>query len=183
MNTFTWELAAGPGGFGNGMHPTTVHMIEVLQELAAEGEFLNILDMGCGSGLLSMAACSLWPEAQVTAVDIQESAVETARENIIKNGFEGRIRVVHGNGYRHKAVLEPAPFDLVLANLVPDVHIALASQLPEIMAQDSLAVLSGILRWREEETIALYEQLGLELIAEPIREESGWCTLLLARSL
>lgn len=177
---FSLDILAGPGGFGDGMHPTTAGMLEILQELAGQGGFANVLDMGCGSGLLSLAACGLWPECRVTAVDLQASAIETTRINSEKNGFADRITPVQANGYRHKDVVASAPFDLVLANLTADVHVELASQIAMVLAEGTLVVLAGILRWREEMVETLYEQQGLELIAEPIRI-GEWTTLLMER--
>lgn len=181
MSDFSLDILAGPGGFGDGLHATTASMVDVMRELAQEGDFANILDMGCGSGLLSMTAAALWPACTVLAADMQDSAVETAKHNIIENGFEGRIVVVNANGYHDKNVVFQGRYDLVLANMTADVHVALAAQLPEILAEDGLVVLSGILRWREEDVIAIYEQQELSLIAEPIRTADGWSTLLLAR--
>ncbi|MBM3617415.1 MAG: methyltransferase domain-containing protein [Alphaproteobacteria bacterium] len=181
MTEFTFDVLAGPGGFGDGLHPSTATMLDVLRELAEEGSFANVLDMGCGSGVLSMAAASLWPACTVLAVDMQESAVETALHNISENGFDGRIHVVNGNSYRDKNVVFHSKYDLILANMTADVHAGLAAQITDVLADDGLIVLSGVLRWREEDIIALHEQQGLQLIAEPIRAEGGWSTLLLAR--
>lgn len=181
MTGFSLDILAGPGGFGDGMHPTTTSMVEVMQELAQEGSFANVLDMGCGSGLLSMVAATLWPAATLLAADVQESAVETARHNIAQNDFGGRITVVNANGYRDKNVVFQGRYDLILANLTADVHMGLASQITEVLADDGLVVLSGLLRWREEDLIALHEQQGLALIAEPIHAGEHWSTLLLAK--
>lgn len=174
---FSLDILAGPGGFGDGMHPTTADVLEVLQELAEQGAFSSVLDMGCGSGVLSLAACSLWPECAVVAVDMQASAIETARINAEKNHFAERITLVHGKGYDHRNILAAAPFELVLANLTADVHVELASQLDAVLQEGTFVVMAGILRWREEMVKELYAQQGLELIAEPIRS-GEWVTLL-----
>lgn len=181
MTTFSLDILAGAGGFGDGMHPTTTSMIEVMQELAQEGSFANILDMGCGSGLLSMVAATLWPAATVLAADVQASAVETARHNFAQNGFEGRIVVVDANGYHDKNVVFQGKYDLILANLTADVHVRLTAHITEVLADDGLVVMSGLLRWREEDIIALHEQQGLSLIAEPIHAGEQWSTLLFAK--
>lgn len=182
MSEMTLDFQAGAGGFGDGAHPTTAMMIEVMRELAEDVVFENVLDMGCGSGLLSLVACRLWPECRVMAVDSQESAVLTAQENLRANGLQGRAQVIHGQGYRQQEAAHAAPFDLVLANIAADVHVGEAKYLPAVLAQDGLAVLSGILRWRMEELVALHDDQGLVLAAEPILQ-GDWCTLLLAKKL
>lgn len=178
---FTLDLLAGPAGFGDGLHPTTASVMDVLQELAGQGHFSRVLDMGCGSGVLAMAACCLWPECQVVAVDVQETAVVTARENITLNGLSNRIQVLHANSYRDVSIIASAPYDLVIANVTADVHVSLASQLPAVLEPGSVVILSGLLRWREHDVIELHQQQGLDLLAEPIRE-GEWTTVLLEKT-
>lgn len=165
---FSLELIAGAGGFGSGEHPTTHLALQAMHALAAVQDFDTILDMGCGAGLLAMTAAHLWPQAEIIAADIQTSAVEISRRNITHNGMDGRIQVLRSNGYRHKAIQEHAPYGLVLCNITADPLVAMAGDLKKILAPEGVVVLSGILRWRGEEVLAVHAAQGLRPLLPPL---------------
>lgn len=165
---FSLELVAGAGGFGSGEHPTTQLALQALHALAEVHDCDRILDMGCGSGLLAMTAAHLWPQAQVLAADIEAGAVDIARRNAAHNGLAERISVIRSEGYRHKTIAAAAPFGLVACNITADPLVALAADLRKVLAADGFAVLSGILRWRSHEVLAMHGRLGLHPVLPPL---------------
>lgn len=165
---FSLELVAGAEGFGSGEHPTTHLALQAMYALSAVHDAERILDMGCGSGLLAMTAAHLWPQARLWAADIEQSAVDTAARNIAHNGLAERITVLRSDGYRHRVLREHAPYNLVLCNITADPLLAMAADLRDMLAAGGIAVLSGILRWRGQEVLAMHTHLGLEPAIAPL---------------
>lgn len=148
--------------FGSGAHPSTAGALLALSRLQEQGFVCsNVLDIGCGSGVLSVAAASLWP-CNVIACDMEAAAVAMTLENAAKNGLE--ITCVRASGFAHPEILKRAPFDLILCNILPDPLLALAHDLARHLR--GAAVLSGILAWRAAEIEAAYGALGLELMGK-----------------
>lgn len=177
---FSLELVAGAEGFGNGDHPTTQMALQLLYALATQREFSRILDMGCGSGLLGMTAAKLWPQSQVLAADIEQSAVEMTRRNSGHNDLAARMTVLRSDGYKHATIAANAPFDLVLCNITADAIVRITPHLPKLLAEEAVVVLSGILLWRSAEVLAMHAQLGLHPVL-PTLSADGWETHVLAR--
>lgn len=165
---FSLELVAGAGGFGDGEHPTTNLALQAMHALASVRDFRQILDMGCGSGLLAMTAAHLWPKARILAADVEASAVGIAKRNAAHNGLSDRIEVIRSEGYRHKAIREAATFDLIVCNITADPMVSMAADLRKALAEDGVAVLSGILRWRSHEVLAMHAHLGLQPVIAPL---------------
>ena len=103
--------------FGTGHHETTALCLAVLSDLAKRRRFTNVLDMGCGTGLLAIGAAKLW-RRRVIASDIDPEAVAVARENALVNGEAPLIRAVVADGLTHPAIAKAAPFDLIVANIL-----------------------------------------------------------------
>jgi ribosomal protein L11 methyltransferase len=125
----------GPGGFGNGDHPSTRLLLEALLARVAGGEF--VLDVGCGSGVLGLAALRLGAR-EVVALDVDASAVEAARRNAGLNGMDQRV----------EAMLAPLgdlpePFDVVVANVGRAALVDLAPQLVRLVAPNGWLAVSG----------------------------------------
>jgi ribosomal protein L11 methyltransferase len=153
-------LVLDPGrAFGSGHHATTTLCLELLDELDLDGR--TLVDVGCGTGILAIAAAARG--AQVLAVDIDPEAVEVTAINAADNGVEvetrvGSIDVVDG------------PVDVVVANLVTDVVVALAPQL--VTATRRHLVASGITAERQERALAALRDAGLRI--DEVRERDGW---------
>lgn len=167
------EIVLDPGrAFGTGQHETTHLCLEALVD-AAPADLRHVLDLGCGSGILGLAAARLAPSARVVAIDNDPEAVETARENAELNGLHNRIETLTGTveDVPHR------PFDLVFANIRPAV---LIPQAPAIAAQLGHAgarlLLSGILDEEATAVRAAYEQLGLRELEGP-RRRGEWVAL------
>jgi len=166
--------------FGTGHHGTTQGCLLAIERLAAAGaEPKRILDLGCGTAVLAMAAAHAWPGAEVVASDIDPVAVEVARANLEANGLSSRIPCVEAAGLDHARIAGLAPFDLVLANILKAPLLALAPGLATVIAPAGTAILSGILCDQAPEVVRGYSACGFN---ETDRIEIvDWVTLSLAR--
>ncbi|ROU01083.1 50S ribosomal protein L11 methyltransferase [Histidinibacterium lentulum] len=165
--------------FGTGHHGTTLGCLRALDALAADNRKTAVLDLGCGTAVLAMAAAHLWPGARVLASDIDPVAVEVAKANLEANGFAGRIEALEAAGFDAPALAAAAPFDLVIANILKGPLIDLAGAMAAATAPGGHAILSGLLTSQAEEITAHYVGFGYDL-AE--RADIGeWSTLVLVR--
>lgn len=170
------EIDAGLA-FGSGEHATTQACLTAIDRLARRRRFRRVLDVGCGSGVLAIAAAKCWP-ARVLGIDNDPIAVRVARANAELNGVAEHVRVEFGEGYAHPAIRGLRPFDLVLANILADPLIELAPALARHLAPDGHAVLSGLLDRQAEAVIAAHRREGLELVD---RADGGpWVALVFA---
>lgn len=152
-------LKIEPGlAFGTGSHDTTRLCLEVMETQIAPG--ISVLDLGCGSGILSIAALLLGA-ARVTGVDIDELAVKTAIENGHVNGFfEPDYHIVQGDLTQQVHGV----FHLVVANIVADAIIALSKDVRRFLTPDGTFLVSGIIDEREAEVTATLQQNGFQII-------------------
>jgi ribosomal protein L11 methyltransferase len=150
---------------------------------------MHILDQGAGSGILSLAAARLGA-GQVVPVDVSEVAVHAARENAVRNGLDTLITALPGSAVpgtdewsaAHLPLPEELPrtYDLVVANIIANVIIALASQLAEVLVPGGPLIASGIIREREEEVRAALQAAGFSIERAERRDE--WVALVARRS-
>lgn len=175
----TWESYAPQGdevvieidpgmAFGTGVHPTTRCCLQMLERL---GKGRNrVLDAGCGSGILAIAAAKLGAE-QVTAVDLDELAVRICRENVEKNGMSARICTMEGNVIE---CIGDDRYEVILANLTADILLFLLPALEEADAllPDGILIVSGILNVRWPEVQDKATEIGLEVIE--VIENGEW---------
>ncbi|MDE3015622.1 MAG: 50S ribosomal protein L11 methyltransferase [Pseudomonadota bacterium] len=164
--------------FGSGEHGTTRTCLEALDWLSRRRSFRNILDMGCGSGVLAIAAAKLW-NAEVLAADIDAVAVRVAQENARINRMQASVTSVASDGYAGDRIRRAAPFDLVLSNILARPLIAFAPDLARNLAKGGMAVLSGLLASQEKEVLAAHRMQGLALKKRFVQDD--WHTLLLER--
>lgn len=182
----TWEeyapgaedlvMRLDPGmAFGTGTHHTTRLCAGMLEEVVTPG--CRVLDMGTGSGILSIAALLLGA-AEAVGVDIDPVAVRTAGENAQLNGFgPEKFTPICGDLIhdRKKAEGLGGGFDVIAANIVADVIIALAPTFPRHLKPCGTAVCSGIILPRKDEVIAALEVQGLTVAR--VEETDGWCAI------
>ena len=159
--------------FGTGAHASTQMVMEAMEELLQPGA--KCLDLGSGSGILSIAALRLGASSAV-GVDIDPKAENIARENCGYNGFFApAFTALTGNVLTDKKLMDTlmdSTYDVVLVNIVADVIIALSPVLPAFLGKDSTLILSGILDSRLPEVTAALKQAGLSILS--IREKEDW---------
>lgn len=175
------EIVIDPeSSFGTGQHETTRLCLTALEGLDPAGK--DVLDMGCGSGILGIGALLLGC-AHVTGCDIDPKAPEVAAANAALNGFyEDRFTVCAGDiladaGLRRRL---GTGYDIVLANIVADVIIPLAALAPAFLAPGGTFVCSGIIDGREDEVAAALTRAGFTVTAHDTLEEWHCFTAVLA---
>ncbi len=158
--------------FGTGAHPSTQMVMEKMEEVVRPG--FACLDLGSGSGILSIAALRLGA-ASAVGIDIDPKAEDIARENAAYNGFGSpKFTALTGNVTEDKelmAQLAAREYDLVLVNIVADVIIGLSPVLPNFLTEKSTLICSGILDVRLEEVCAALQQAGLTVTAIKAKED------------
>lgn len=166
--------------FGTGHHGTTLGCLKALDHLDTAGfRGQNVVDIGCGTAVLAMAAARIWPNP-VLASDIDTVAVEVAQANVDANDLQGRVRCLEATGFDHPDLQAQAPYDLVLANILMAPLIALAPDMARVTAQNGFAILSGLLVGQADQVLAAYQDAGFTLHR---REDIGdWATLTLQRA-
>ncbi len=166
--------------FGTGHHGTTLGCLTALDRMERAGQRArNVVDIGCGTAVLAMAAAKLWPE-RVLASDIDPVAVETAAANVAANGLAGRVICLEAAGFAHPDLQAAAPYDLIFANILKAPLIALAPDMGRFCTESGHVILSGILHAQADEVIAAYSAQGFVLAS---REEFGdWTTLVMRRN-
>ena len=166
-------LILNPGlTFGTGSHATTRLCLTALEETIHGGE--RVLDLGCGSGILSIAALRLGAE-HAFACDIDEKCVEVAYENAALNGIgKDRYTVLVGDVLSNGALRETlgGGYDVVVANIVADVIIGLAPMVRQFLKPGGLFLCSGIIDTRAGEVADALRQNGWEI--ETTRSGEGW---------
>ena len=170
-------LYLNPGlTFGTGSHASTQLCLMGLEEYTLPG--CAVLDLGCGSGILSIAALALGA-GEAAAVDIDPKAVDVAYENAAMNGIgRDRYTVRAGNVLSDRGLvagLAQNTYALVLANIVADVIIPLSAQAGRFLAPGGVFLCSGIIDTRADEVQAALERNGLRVFQR--REQNGWVAL------
>ncbi|MBQ4516898.1 MAG: 50S ribosomal protein L11 methyltransferase [Clostridia bacterium] len=172
-------FTVNPGmSFGTGSHNTTQLCIEELENVINKDT--HVLDLGCGSGILSIISLLLGaPDA--TAVDIDPNAVDIAYQNAERNGIDKSVyRVFAGNVLADSELIQKISdkkYEVVVANIVADVIIALADIVPELIAPNGIYITSGIITDRKEDVINRYKESDFEIIN--IREKGDWVSIVM----
>ena len=164
-----------PGmAFGTGTHETTRLVMKMMQDVIAGGE--RVLDLGCGSGILSLCASKLGA-AFCAAYDIDPVAVRVAEENIREDGADN---IVCGVSDLLRSVdVSGGKYDFVLANIVADVILRLLPDVGAYMKENGRMILSGIICPRADEVRAAAAANGFRIIEE--REENDWLAILVEK--
>ena len=168
--------------FGTGAHPSTQMVMEAMEEAVRPG--FRCLDLGSGSGILSIAALRLGAQSAI-GMDIDPKAEDIARENAAYNGFAvPEFTALTGNVTEDKALMEQLAaqeYDLVLVNIVADVIIGLSPVLPNFLTDKSLLICSGILDSRLDDVTAALTQAGLTV--QGIRAKEDWRCVIAGKPL
>lgn len=181
----TWEDEYDAGGrkvlhiepglaFGTGSHPTTKLCLETLEKYIDEKS--TVLDIGCGSGILSIASLLLGAQSAF-GVDIDSLAVKTALANAAENGFDNsKFNVVQGN-LSDKVT---GKFNVVVANIVADIIIEFNKDVSKFLTDDGVYITGGIIESREDEVLYSFAQNGFEV--KERFEEKGWLVFVVQKA-
>ena len=167
--------------FGSGEHGTTSRCMLAIEDVKNKGfQPRNILDMGCGSGILAAVAAKLWPDVPVFAADNDlECVIVTGRH--IKANDISNIQAYQSEGYAQTSdVWANAPYDFIIANILAGPLIEMAPEQSKALASGGYLILSGTLKEQAERVLAAYTPHGLSLAGEFPGDE--WMTLLLQKA-
>jgi ribosomal protein L11 methyltransferase len=176
-----FEIDAGLA-FGTGQHDTTAGCLAALDRLQVAGkQFLNVADIGTGTGLLAFAAMALWPEAKAIATDIDDIAIKVTEENAAINGVRlghgpGQLLLAVADGMDHPLITARAPYDLLIANILAGPLIELAPDFARSVAPGATLVLAGLLDTQADAVIQSYEAQGMTVVE---RGSGEWCVVAL----
>jgi ribosomal protein L11 methyltransferase len=173
------EIEAGEA-FGTGHNATTSGCLEMIDALTRRRRFARVLDLGCGTGILAIAAARTLPHARIIAGDNDSVATAIAEDNTRLNRVAARVHVVTAAGFAHALLRRPQSFDLILANILPRPLIALATGMRRALRPGGIAVLSGLLNHQAHQVRAQYRAAGFRLLAA--RRHAGWTVLALQRA-
>ena len=169
--------------FGTGAHPSTQMVMRAMEAYVKPGS--HCLDLGSGSGILSIAALRLGAESAI-GVDIDPKAEDIARENAAYNHFSSpEFTALTGNVTTDRKLMDSLAgkrYGVVLVNIVADVIIGLAPVLPSFLGEESILICSGILDTRLQDVLSALEQAGLEIL-ETFRQEDWRCVSAKRRTL
>jgi ribosomal protein L11 methyltransferase len=167
--------------FGSGEHGTTSRCMLAIEHVKENGfKPRNILDMGCGSGILAAAAAKLWPDVPVFAADNDPECVIVTNRHLAANGITN-VYAYQSEGYDGVSpVWKDAPYDFIIANILARPLIEMAEEQSRALAKGGYLVLSGTLKEQAADVLAAYTPHGLSLTGEFPGEE--WMTLLLKKN-
>ena len=167
--------------FGTGQHGTTKGCLLVLNDLITEGVSpKKIIDIGCGTAVLAMAAAKIWDET-IIASDIDPTAVAVAKINLISNKLEQKVSCIQSKGFSHPSISEEGPYDLIFANILKGPLIDMVPEFSEHCAFGGTIILSGLLNEQYDEVLRAYIRAGFKLIQKKSLGE--WMTLRMQREI
>ena len=175
VNTVNLIIDAG-AAFGTGHHGTTVGCLQAFHDLLKARRFEKVLDVGCGTGVLAIAAARTGSRIAV-GTDIDAPSVRIANENAALN--RATARFVHASGLNDQTVRGHGPYDLVFANILAPPLVELAQDIKGALKIGGVAILSGLLRTQERRVTAAYLSRGFRL--EKRYHRDAWSALVLRR--
>jgi len=167
--------------FGSGTHPTTqTCLLALADQRKASARPRRILDMGCGSAILAMAAQRLFPAADIFAVDNDAVSVRTAIENRRKNQISpAKMRAVVSEGFAARDVSRNGPYDIILANILAGPLRRMAADLTSNLAPRGKLILSGLLRSQARQIIGDYR--ARQMVLDQRLDQGEWCCLVFTK--
>ena len=170
------RIEAG-AAFGTGHHGTTAGCLKAYDDLLKSRRFDRVLDVGCGTGVLAIAAARTGSRIAV-GTDIDGPSVRIANENARENAANARF--VHASGLNDRLVRQDGPYDLVFANILAPPLVALSHDIKLALTPGGMAILSGLLRTQERRVKAAYLSKGFRVVRSLHRD--AWATLVLQRA-
>ena len=177
-HSFKIEIEAGRA-FGSGTHGTTEGCLRALSLLRRFVAPKRILDMGCGSGILSIASARLWPRSKILAIDVDSDAVATTHENIKLNRVKRQINCDRNDGYPKASPNSKTKFDMIVANILSGPLFDMAYDSSRWINKGGFVILSGLLIPQERYVLGAFLSCGLRLIKR--QHISGWSTIILRK--
>ncbi len=174
-NKINLEINAATA-FGSGDHPTTFGCLELLQNLKCVPK--NILDMGCGSGILAIAAAKLFPNAHIDACDIDPEALIQTQRNASTNTVQNQI-ICHLVNKNKK--FSGGPYDIIFANILAKPLIQLAPNFRDLCQDTTDVILAGLLERQGTDVIKAFKQQGFTVKQELLKQD--WLCILLCKSI
>ena len=162
--------------FGTGHHETTALCLGALSDIARQRQFFNVLDLGCGTGLLAIGAAKLW-KRRVLASDIDPIAVEVTRDNARANGVGPLVTALTAEGLTNPLLANAAPYDLLIANILAGPLTQLAPAIQRVLAPGAVLLLSGLLTNQEKLVTSFYQSLRFV----GARRSGPWSALVLEK--
>lgn len=173
----TIKIDAG-AAFGTGHHGTTVGCLDAFDKLLETGErFDKVLDVGCGTGVLAIAA-ALTGSPIAVGTDIDEPSARIANENAVINN--AKCDFYFADGLSDDRIAQNAPYDLVFANILAAPLVFLAPEIADALKPGGVAILSGLLRTQEERILEAYVPLGFKV--EQTIHNDAWSALQLRKA-
>ncbi|KKB09987.1 50S ribosomal protein L11 methyltransferase [Devosia chinhatensis] len=164
--------------FGTGHHETTTGCLEAIEMILRRRTPRRMIDIGTGTGVLAIALAKR-VEARILATDIDPIAVTTTIENARDNNVAEQIHSIEATGLDHPEIVDGAPYDLIVANILAGPLTDLAPGMGQIADSSGIAILSGILNTQADGVIAAYEAAGFSLVEHLKRKD--WTTLVLRK--
>ena len=174
-------LVEAAQAFGSGTHPTTQTCLLALAGLRRTGPApRRILDMGCGSAILAMAAHRLFPAAGIFAVDNDAVSVRTALENRRKNQISPmKMRALVSEGFAARDVSRNGPYDVIMANILAGPLRRMAADLTQNLAPRGRLILSGLLRHQARQIAGDYR--ARQMVLDQRLDQGDWCCLVFTK--
>lgn len=148
--------------FGTGHHPTTAGCLELLSRFAG-APAQSVLDLGCGSAVLSIAAAKLW-DVEVLASDIDEKSIDIAQENIELNGVADLVSAIAADGFADPRIKVRAPYDFIFANILAGPLVEFAPAMAAHLDRAGRVMLAGLMAEQESDVRDAYEKAGFKLL-------------------
>ena len=162
--------------FGSGKHATTQGCLQAFEEQIRKLSPHDILDLGCGSGILAMAAAKVLPDACIDAADIDPESVRVTQQNIVENQVSENITVFQSEGFQHVT----KQYDLIFANILARPLIDMASDMYQHLKTPGFAILSGFLNRQRSWLVKAYEAQGFTVVKNYKVKE--WGTVIVKRT-
>ena len=174
----SFEIDAGTA-FGTGHHGTTAGCLMILDAILKQRMPQRIFDLGCGTGVLAIAAAKAC-HVRVLATDIDPEAVRVTKLNAILNNLGPQVRALTAAGLHHHAIREAGPFDLIFANILARPLVQLAQGLCKLVAPGGTIILSGLTRDQLRWVSAAYKNRGL--VPTHIVKIENWVAMAMTRA-
>ncbi|MAC61986.1 MAG: hypothetical protein CMN37_08890 [SAR116 cluster bacterium] len=165
--------------FGSGSHATTRGCINIFNYLQKFFIVEKFLDIGCGSGILSICAYKYWRPSKVLSVDIEKNSILRSKLNAKNNNLNNLLKFEHTNGNKVFNKSFYSKFDLIVANIISSELLKLAQDIAKYLDNNSYLVLSGILKSQENSIVSKFKNFKLLLVKKQYVE--NWVTILMIK--